>query len=138
MCLGHSEPEDLKLERKLEMASDVMEKNLNRDEVAKYISKMWAFTADTRYDMASFSMMEAMLAGCWIFAGRHLLYNERPCIRFDTPDEAVSKITEQLEKAPPESGVINEEGRQFIVDRHSFDAFKNDMKNLIGRYSLGL
>ena len=61
-----------------------------------------------------------------------------PCIRFNTVDEAATKIVKHLEETPPESGVINEEGRQFIVDRHSFTAFRRDLTNLIGRHGFGL
>ena len=75
---GPRKEADFRLERALELASDTMEKGLNRTEFAHRIARMWAFAADTGYDMASFSMMEAMLCGCWIFVGRHLLYNERP------------------------------------------------------------
>ena len=135
---GPRKEADFKLERALELASDTMEKGLDRREFAHRIARMWAFAADTGYDMASFSMMEAMLCGCWIFVGRHLLYNERPCIRFNTADEAATKIVKHLEETPPDSGVINEEGRQFIVDRHRFTAFRRDLTNLIGRHGFGL
>ena len=101
------------------------------------VSGIWGYVGDTGYDFSSNAMMEAMAIGAWLFCGRHLMYDERPCLRFKTTEEAIQLITEQLETYPPESGVINEEARQFIIDRNSYDAFRRQLQDLIGRRGFG-
>ena len=135
---GESSGSGLLLENSLYHSCDHLEKLLSRIEIPKRISSIWGYVADTRYDMACFSMMEAMLCGCWVFTGRHLLYNERPGLRFNTAGEAVKQICVQLDKTPPESGIINEEARQHIVDKNGYDSFRRDFKDTIGRHALGI
>ena len=135
--LDHHEDSSLDLENELIEAVDVIESSLSRIAIARRMSSLWGYVADTLYDFSSYSMMEAMLCGCWLFVGQHLMYGERPSLRFNTVSEAVEQILCQLKNAPPESGIINEEGRQFIIDRNSYDVFRRQFLELIGRVSFG-
>lgn len=136
--LNHRDTHSQLLETELYESCDNLETQLPRHEIARRMAGYWGYLGDTRYDFSSYSMMEAMLCGCWLFCGRHLMYNERPCIRFSTTEEAVELIVAQLETHPPESGVVNEAARQFIVERNSYDAFRSQLKNIIGGISIGL
>ena len=127
-----------KLEDDLSHVCDHLESEIPYVEMPKRIGKIWGYVADTLYDFSSFSMTEAMACGCWIFTGRHLMYDERPGKRFETTKEAVQHIMDQLEATPPESGVINEEARQFVVDQNSYTAFRKQFKNIVGGIGLGL
>ena len=101
------------------------------------VGRKWGYVADSWYDFSSFCMMEAMLSGCWIFTGEHLLYDERPGRRFDSCEGAVEQIMIQLEETPPESGIINEEARQFIVDRNGYDVFRSRIMDILGGIYFG-
>ena len=135
---GQSTDIGLILEGGLHNSCDYLETQLSQTEIPERIGRIWGYAGDTRYDMACFGMMEAMLVGCWLFTGRHLMYDERPGLRFGSVDEAIKQICIQLEQTPPESGIINEEARQFIVDKNGYDSFRRQLKNLIGRYAFGL
>lgn len=135
--LDHHDETSIDLELMLMDACDYLESNMPRTDIATLMSTMWGYVADTRYDFSSYSMMEAMLCGCWLFTGKHLMYDERPSFRFNTVLEAVSHIKNQLKECPPESGVVNEEARQFIIDRNSYDVFRKQLMALVGRISFG-
>ena len=136
---GNNRPEaSAKLEADLSQVCDHLESEIAYTAIPERIGGIWGYIADTRYDFSSYSMTEAMGCGCWIFTGRHLMYDERPGKRFRTAKEAVELIQSQLEETPPESGVINEEARQFVVDQNSYDAFREQFKNIVGGIGLGL
>ena len=136
---GNNRPEaSAKLEADLSQVCDHLESEIPYTAIPERIGGIWGYIADTRYDFSSYSMTEAMACGCWIFTGRHLLYDERPGKRFNTSEEAVQHIMAQLQETPPESGVINEEARQFVVDQNSYDAFREQFKNIVGGVGLGL
>ncbi len=136
---GNNRPEaSAKLEADLSQVCDHLESELPYTVMPERIGGIWGYVADTRYDFSSYSMTEAMACGCWIFTGRHLMYDERPGKRFNTSKEAVQHITAQLQETPPKSGVINEEARQFVVDQNSYEAFRKQFKNIVGGVGLGL
>ena len=136
---GNSRPEaSAKLEADLSQVCDHLESEIPYTAMPERISEIWGYVADTRYDFSSYSMTEAMACGCWIFTGRHLMYDERPGKRFRTAKEAMELIQSQLAETPPESGVINEEARQFVVDQNSYDVFRKRLKNIVGGIGLGL
>ena len=136
---GNNRPEaSAKLEAELSQVCDHLESEIPYTAMPERIGGIWGYVADTRYDFSSYSMTEAMACGCWIFTGRHLMYDERPGKRFRTAKEAVELIQSQLEETPPESNVINEEARQFVVDQNSYDAFRKQFKNIVGGIGLGL
>lgn len=136
---GNNRPEaSLKLEASLNQACNYLESEIPYTAMPERIGGIWGYVADTRYDFSSYSMTEAMACGCWIFTGRHLMYDERPGKRFKTSAEAVQHIIQQLQETPPESGFINEQARQFVVDRNSYDAFRKQFKNIVGGIGLGL
>ena len=136
---GNNRPEaSAKLEADLSQVCNHLESEIPYTAIPERIGGIWGYVADTRYDFSSYSMTEAMACGCWIFTGRHLLYDERPGKRFNTSEEAVQHIMAQLQETPPESGVINEEARQFVVDQNSYDAFREQFKNIVGGVGLGL
>ena len=128
----------IKLESLLDQSTDHFERHVPYSMMSKRIAPIWGYVADTGYDFSSYSMLEAMLVGCWLFTGKHLMYNERPGFRFETSDEAVAHIVNQLQENPPESGRINEEARQFVIDRNSYDAFRGQLKHLIGKSAIGV
>ena len=136
--LNHRDAYSEKIENMLREVCDNFEDKMSRRTIARRMAVMWAFISNTGYDFSSYSMMEAMLCGCWLFGGKHLMFDERPCRRFNTTEEAIEQILAQLEVTPPESGKINEEARQFIVDRNSYDAFKRQLQNIIGERLLGV
>ena len=136
---GNNRPEtSAKLEADLCQVCNHLESEIPYTAIPERIGGIWGYIADTRYDFSSYSMTEAMACGCWIFTGRHLMYDERPGKRFRTAKEAVELIQSQLEETPPESGVINEEARQFVVDQNSYDAFREQFKKIVGGIGLGL
>ena len=136
---GNNRPEaSAKLEADLSQVCDHLESEIAYTAIPERIGGIWGYIADTRYDFSSYSMTEAMACGCWIFTGRHLMYDERPGKRFQTAKAAVELIQSQLEETPPESGVINEEARQFVVDQNSYDAFREQFKHIVGGIGLGL
>lgn len=136
---GNNRPEaSAKLEADLSQVCDHLESEIPYTAIPERIGGIWGYVADTRYDFSSYSMTEAMACGCWIFTGRHLMYDERPGRRFNTSEEAVQHILAQLQETPPESGVINEEARQFVVDQNSYDAFRKQFKHIVGGIGLGL
>ena len=85
--------------------------------------------AATGYDSFCYAMIEFMLAGAWLFCGRHLIYDERPCFRFETVDQAVELIKWAFEEL---RGKINEEGRQYVIDNYSLKVFRNQLKEIVG------
>ena len=117
------------LDRRLTSACDFRVPNASRKEVRDYISPAWGYVADSRYDTFCYGMVEAMLAGCWLFCGKHLIYNERPCLRFDTPAEAAKLITETFEEKPKS---INNEAREHVIENYSLEAFRSQLTGLIG------
>jgi len=119
-----------KLDNALASVCDWIQPSLSRRQVADELAVTWGYVADTRYDSFCYAMVEAMLAGCWCFCGSHLIYDERPCFRFDTPDEAVILIERALEHF--QAGDINEEGRQFVIDNYSLSVFRNQFKEIVG------
>ena len=136
---GNNRPEaSAKLEADLSRVCHRLESEIPYTSIPERIGGIWGYVADTRYDFSSYSMTEAMACGCWIFTGRHLMYDERPGKRFRTAKEAVELIQSQLEETPPESGVINEEARQFVVDQNGYDAFREQFKHIVGGIGLGL
>ena len=136
---GNNRPEaSAKLEADLCQVCDHLESEIPYTAMPERVGGIWGYVADTRYDFSSYSMTEAMACGCWIFTGRHLMYDERPGKRFNTSEEAVQHIIGQLQETPPESGIINEEARQFVVDQNSYDAFREQFKNIVGGIGLGL
>ena len=136
---GNSRPEvSAKLEADLSEVCNHLESEIPYTAIPERIGGIWGYVADTRYDFSSYSMTEAMACGCWIFTGRHLMYDERPGKRFKTSEKAAKQVLKQLEKTPPESGVINEEARQFVVDQNSYDSFRKQFKHIIGGIGLGL
>ena len=136
--LNHRDAHSEKIENMLRDTCDHFEQKLPRRRIARRMAVMWAYISDTGYDFSSYSMMEAMLCGCWLFGGKHLMFDERPCRRFNTTEEAIEQILVQLEETPPESGKINEEARQYIVERNSYDAFKRQLQAIIGERLLGV
>ena len=126
------------LEAKLKAVCTRVLNNVPYTQMPDSIGQMWGYVADSRYDFSSYAMTEAMACGCWIFTGRHLMYDERPGERFKTTAEAVKLIAERLKSDPPGSGSINEEARQFVVDQNSYDNFRKQFKQIIGEVSLGL
>ena len=135
---GSVDDKSKELQTNLEAAADNVLGNIAYIDLSSHYGRQWAFIVDSRYDFSSFSMMEAMLCGCWIFAGDHLLYGERPCLRFKTAEEASEMIEKQMADTPPQSGIINEEARQHIIDRNSYDAFRVSLKALIGDFYIGI
>ncbi len=135
----HSRPElNEKLEELLYNVCDNLKTNIPYMGMPTEVAKMWAYVSDTRYDFSSISMLEAMACGCWLITGRHLMYNDRPCRRFNDSTEAVNQILLQLQETPPESGIINEEARQYVVDRNSYDAFRRGFYEMVGRVNIGI
>lgn len=135
---GNSRPDvSIRLESELSEVCD-LESSIPYTKMPARIGGIWGYVADTRYDFSSYSMTEAMACGCWIFTGRHLMYDERPGKRFATTEKAVNHIVNQLKETPPESGVINEEARQFVVDQNSYDSFRKQLKDIVGGIALGL
>ena len=129
---GGENDEAKALQTEIEAAADNLFDNVPYIDAASYYRSQWGCVMDSRYDFSSFCMMEAMLCGCWFFAGEHLLYDERPVLRFSTAEEAIELIIKQLEETPPDAGVVNEEARQYIVDRNSYDRFRANLTELIG------
>ena len=120
------------LQAELEAAADNLFDKVSYINTPFYYRSQWGCAMDSCYDFSSFCMMEAMLCGCWIFAGQHVLYDERPVLRFSTAEEAIELIIKQLEETPPDAGGVNEEARQHIVDRNSYDRFRANLTELIG------
>ena len=136
---GNSSPAlSAKLEQALFEVCDQLEPKVPYTEMPKKLGSAWGYVADTGYDFSSYSMTEAMACGCYLFTGRHLMYNERPGRRFKTSEEAVEGITTQLQETPPASGVINEEARQYVIDRCSYDAFRAQLKKVVGDANIGI
>ena len=122
------------LQTELETAADNLFDKVSYIDTPLYYRSQWGCVMDSRYDFSSFCMMESMLCGCWFFAGQHVLYDERPVLRFSTAEEAIELIIQQLEETPPDAGIVNEEARQHIVDRNSYDVFRTGLKMLIGDF----
>lgn len=120
------------LQTEIEDAADNLFDKVSYINTPFYYRSQWGCVMDSRYDFSSFCMMEAMLCGCWFFAGEHVLYDERPVLRFSTAEEAIELIMKQLEETPPDAGIVNEEARQHIVDRNSYDRFRANLTELIG------
>ena len=126
---------DIKLEDNLNKVCDWVRSDMTRREVMDELAKTWAYIADTRYDSFCYAMIEAMLAGCWLFCGKHLIYDERPCFRFDTVGEAVELIGNALDS--DSCSQINLEGRQYVIDNYSLQVFRNQLKDIVG-YGYGI
>lgn len=118
----------LQLGKELAKSCDWHIPNATRLQVVKKVSRCWGFVSDTAYDTFSYSMVEAMLAGCWCFCGQHPIFDDRPVIRFDTPADAVEKISTQLDKGM----TINEEARQYVIDHYSLAVFRSQFKEILG------
>ena len=117
------------LENRLTGVCDRRVVNATRQQVNDAVSPAWAYVADSRYDSFCYAMIEAMLAGCWLFCGKHLIYNERPCIRFTDPFDAVTKISEKLDEVGLQ---VNEEARQYAIDNYSLSVFRRQLGDVIG------
>ena len=117
------------LENRLTEVCDRRVVNATRQQVKDAVSPAWAYVADTKYDTFCYAMIEAMLAGCWLFCGKHLIYNERPCIRFTDPVDAVVKISEKLDEVGLQ---VNEEARQYVIDNYSLSVFRRQLGDIIG------
>ena len=129
---GEGNDDATTLQTELESAADNLFDKVSYINTPSYYRSQWGCVMDSRYDFSSFCMMEAMLCGCWFFAGQHVLYDERPVLRFSTAEEAIELIIKQLEETPPDAGAVNEEARQHIVDRNSYDRFRANLTELIG------
>ena len=117
------------LENRLSEVCDWRITNATRQEVRDVVGPALAYVADSKYDTFCYAMIEAMLAGCWLFCGKHLIYNERPCIRFTDPVDAVVKISEKLGEVGLQ---VNEEARQYVIDNYSLSVFRRQLADIIG------
>ena len=120
---------DSNLETELKKVSDWTLPNAMAKEIAWVYSNTMAYVADTKYDTYCYAMVEAMASGCWCFLGNHPLYDDgRPCFRFETADEAVQLIVENMDV----SKGICEEAVQWVNDHYSYDTYRKSITELIG------
>ena len=84
------------LEDSLKSVSDWIFPNAMTSEIARIWANTLGYIGDTKYDTFCYAMIEAMASGCWLFLGKHPLYDDKPAFRFDTADEAVELITTHL------------------------------------------
>ena len=107
--------------------------NAMSKEVAWVYKNTFAYIADTKYDTYCYAMVEAMASGCWLFLGRHPLYDDgRPCFRFETDDEAIELIEENMDLS---KGVC-EASVQWVRDNYSLEVYRKAMADLIGRKAI--
>ena len=128
MDLRHTEAS--RLDRQLSLVCDWRATNVVRSEIPELIGPAWGYVADSRYDSFCYAMIEAMLAGCWLFCGKHLVYDERPCIRFESAEDAIEKISATLDDKGME---INHEARQYVIDNYSLQVFRRQLTDIMGR-----
>ena len=122
--------ESKKLEMGLTDVCDWVVPQATRNEVFQISGVSWGFVVDSGFDTFCYALIEAMLAGCWTFCGKHHIYDPLPVERFDNTEEAILKI---MEKASEEDISVNQEGRQYVIDNFSLDVFRRQFIQIVGR-----
>lgn len=124
---------DTILEDELKSVTNWTFGNAMSKEVANIYKNTFAYIADTKYDTYCYAMVEAMASGCWLFLGKHPLYDDgRPCFRFETDDEAIEVIEENMDL----SKGICEASIQWVRDNYSLEVYRKAMSDLIGRKAI--
>lgn len=119
------------LDRQLHTVCDKRIKFATRPQVKETASASWLFTSFAGFESFGYAMIEALLAGCWVFCGNHLVYRDRPVYWFNNADDAIEAILEFIDQYDPTH--INETGRQFVIDNYSLDVFRKQFIKIIGR-----
>ena len=123
-------PEHKELDDALATICDIVVPLATPQQIRTLTHQSWGYVADTRFDTFCYAMIEAMLAGCWTFTGNHLIYDERPGERFESPDEAVDVIMARFATHGDKACMENVE---YVRDNYSLDVFKKQFMGIVGK-----
>ena len=121
----------VRLDNALESICDKRNKAATQAEVAEIADDAYIFLSFAKFESFGYAMIEALLAGCWIFCGDHLVYQDRPVRWFSDIEAAWTALNDFITEA--NLSKINEEGRQFVIDNYSLPVFREQFLNIVGR-----
>ena len=119
------------LDRQLHTVCDERIEFASRQDVRETAAASWLFAGFAKFESFGYAMIEALLAGCWVFCGDHLVYRDRPVFWFKSGKEALVDMLDFAQSFDPTS--INHEGRQFVIDNYSLDVFREQFMGIVGR-----
>lgn len=119
------------LDRQLYSVCDHRIEFASRADVKEVAAESWLFTSFARFESFGYAMIEALLAGCWVFCGDHSVYRDRPVFWFSSVEKALVGMLEFMDTFNLED--INDEGRQFVMDNYSMDVFRGQFADIVGR-----
>lgn len=120
---------DKELEKGLARTADTYIKSASPLETAKYIRESLVGINMSIYDVGSLFFLESAMAGCHFFAWNyHPMFDEYTTVnRFDNIDDGLPKIIDCFENQTEENNALRDE----ISQKHSFNAFKAQLGNII-------
>ena len=121
----------VRLDKALEIVTDRRNKAATQNEVSEIASDAYIFLSFANFESFGYAMIEALLAGCWVFCGDHLVYRDRPVRWFSDIEVAWTALNDFITEV--DLSKINEEGRQFVVDNYSLPIFRQQFTDIVGR-----
>lgn len=119
-----------RLEKALGAVCDKHTKSIAANDMPSFASNAWCFTSFAGYESFGYAMIEALLAGCWVFCGDHPVYRDRPVKWFSSPVDASLAIMDFV--AEHDLQDINEEGRNFVIDNYALSVFRDQFRQIVG------
>ena len=121
----------IRLDKGLDVVCDTRNKAASASQVGEVSSNAFVFLSFADFESFGYAMIEALLDGCWVFCGDHLVYRDRPVRWFSDVEEASVALNEFI--ADVDLSKTNEEGRQFVVDNYSLPIFRQQFADIVGR-----
>ena len=101
--------------------------------ITDYANQAWCYISFARFETFGYGLVEALRGGCHVFASRHGAYQDKinaGVVIPLTPNTAYETIASFIEHTEP---TRNDAGIQFVRDMHSFDVFRKQLRDIIGR-----
>ena len=106
---------------------------LTHTEMAAQFAEAWGYVTMSKYDVGSFSFLEAGMSGCEVFAhDLHRQFDEYENVirTADSPKVMATVIESRFATFDPD--IHNTELRKELIKKHSYQAFRKSLKAIVG------
>lgn len=110
-----------------------LEDSLKNEDVLALGRTALIYASFTRFETFGYSLVEALLGGCHVFARPHLAYKDRIDAGVVIPAENALDMRKKISLfLEANDRTRNEDGIQFVHDHYSLDVFRKQFRNIIG------
>lgn len=120
-----------RLDKMLDRVCDTRNKAATQRQIAEVARSAYIFLSFASFESFGYAMIEALLAGCWVFCSDHLVYVDRPVNCFSDVETAYLELIDFMKNT--DLSKINQAGREFVIENYSLPVFRKQFFDIVGR-----